>query len=66
MGMAYCEQTTPVSDSVITTEQMFLFSGICNLVLTTGPDANTLTVISGKLIFVASWKYTKNVDLVNF
>lgn len=46
--MAYCEKAT-VSDSVMKTEQMLLYSGVCNLVLETGPDTNVLTVINEKL-----------------
>ena len=60
MGMAYCEKAT-VSGSIITTEQMFLYSGVCNLVLETGPDANVLTVINEKLTFVTNVKYTKEM-----
>lgn len=60
VGMAYCEKAT-VSGSIITTEQMFLYSGVCNLVLETGPDANVLTVINEKLTFVTNVKYTKEM-----
>lgn len=56
--MAYCEKA-PVSGSVMKTEQMFLYSGVCNLVLETGPDTNVLTVINEKLTFVTNVKYTK-------
>lgn len=56
--MAYCEKA-PVSGSVMKTEQMFLDSGVCNLVLETGPDTNVLTVINEKLTFVTKVKYTK-------
>lgn len=56
--MAYCEKA-PVSGSVMKTEQMFLDSGVCNLVLETGPDTNVLTVINEKLTFVTNVKYTK-------
>ena len=48
-----------MSGSVMKTEQMFLYSGVCNLVLETGPDTNVLTVINEKLTFVTNVKYTK-------
>lgn len=40
---------------------LFLYSGVCNLVLETGPDANVLTVINEKLTFVTNVKYTKEM-----
>lgn len=58
--MAYCEKA-PVSGSVMKTEQMCLDSGVCNLVLETGPDTNVLTVINEKLTFVTNVKYTKKM-----
>lgn len=51
--------------SIITTAQMFLYSGLCNLVLKTGLDTNVLPVITEKLTLVTNIKCTKkkNVDL---
>ena len=63
--MAYYEKAIG-SGSVMKTEQMLLYSGVCNLVLETGPDTNVLTVINEKLTFVTNVKYTKKVDRVNF
>lgn len=65
----YCEKKAnhekgiPWEDAYV--KQMFLYPGVCNLVLKTGPDANMLTVTNEKFTSAASLKYTKSVDLVN-
>lgn len=66
MGMAYCEKNSVASSSVIKAKQMFLYSGVCSLVLKTGPDASVLTVINEKLTFVVSFKYMNYINLVTF